>query len=138
ENYLKQKVMEKLDWHPSKIQKYCSSCISDLNAVSDIFLSNLKTATNWITKKVQVKMLLEYFLEEKNHDGLYTAMHFCNLLKVSAVESVRNSAGRALVNLIPHLPIEQRNDIAVELLRALELESYQFTKYIPNYLGQIL
>lgn len=138
ENYLKQKIMGKLNWDPATVQKYCSSCIRDLNEVSDIFLSNLKTATSWITKKVQVKMLLEYFLRGRNHDGLYTAMHFCNLLKVSAVESVRNSAGRALVNLIPHLPIEQRNDIAVELLRALELESYQVTKYIPNYLGQIL
>jgi len=138
ENYLKLKISRKLEWDDSLINNYYQLCLNDLSDISGIFLSNLKTATNWITKKVQVKMLLEYFLNHSNNDGLYTSMHYCNLLKVSAIESVRNSAGKALVDLIPHLPLEQRNDIAIELLRALELESYQFTKYIPNYLGQIL
>ncbi|GAI73302.1 unnamed protein product, partial [marine sediment metagenome] len=27
---------------------------------------------------------------------------------------------------------------AIELLRALEMEDYQFTKYIPYYLGQLI
>lgn len=138
ENYLKINIMKNLKWDDFEIQEYCDSCMENLEEVSHIFLSNLKTATNWITKKVQVKMTLENFLDGKNKDGLYTAMHYCNLLKVSSVESVRNSAGRALVHIMPHLPFEQRNDISVELLRALELESYQFTKYIPNYLGQVL
>ncbi|ABR47848.1 cytidylyltransferase [Alkaliphilus metalliredigens QYMF] len=108
------------------------------NKVPDIYLSNLKTATNWITKKTHVELLLRYSIESSSVSKFYTAMHFCNLLKVSAVESVRNRAGESLVNIFSHLPIEQRNDIAIDLLRALEIEGVQFTKFIPNYLGQII
>ncbi len=59
-------------------------------------------------------------------------------MKVSGIEDVRNLAGQTLVNLMPCLSFEQRNDIAIELLRALEMEDYQFTKYIPYYLGQLI
>ncbi len=138
ENYLKLKIYEKLSIDEKRVNHYNNLCQKDMEKLSDIFLSNLKTATSWVTKKVQVKMLTEYYLESGKTSGLYTAMHFCNLLKVSAIESVRNGAGKALIKLFPHLPIEQRNDIAIELLRALEIEGYQFTKYIPNYLGEIL
>ena len=65
-------------------------------------------------------------------------MHFCNLLKVSAVEKVRNYAGHTLLNIFEFLSLEERNEIAVELLRALEMQNYQFTKYIPDYLGQLI
>ncbi|WP_057976262.1 nicotinate-nicotinamide nucleotide adenylyltransferase [Caloramator mitchellensis] len=106
--------------------------------ISEISLSNLKTATNWILKKLQVELLFDFSLENIRTHGLYTAIHYCNILKVSAYESVRNKAGEMLVRLIPHLSMEQRNDIVVELLRALEIEGYQFTKYIPEYLGQII
>ncbi|KAB3531260.1 cytidyltransferase [Alkaliphilus pronyensis] len=138
ENYLKLKLAELLGFEDKMLYQYRQLMESSIENISDIFLSNLKTATNWVTKKVQVEMLLEYFLNYSKVDGLYTTMHFCNLLKVSAVEAVRNRAGNALVDIFPHLPIEQRNDIAIELLRALEIEGYQFTKYIPGYLGQIL
>ncbi len=43
-----------------------------------------------------------------------------------------------MVKLFPQLPMEQRNDVAIELLRALEIDGAQHTKYIPNYLGQII
>ncbi|MBM7614307.1 nucleotidyl transferase family protein [Alkaliphilus hydrothermalis] len=138
ENYLQLRISKSLSMDEEISQHYHQLCQKDMESISDLFLSNLKTATSWVTKKVQVKMLLEYFLENGNVTGLYTAMHFCNLLKVSAVESVRNGAGRALVKLFPHLPVEQRNDIAIELLRGLEIEGYQFTKYIPIYLGKVL
>ncbi|MFZ5966984.1 MAG: cytidyltransferase [Bacillota bacterium] len=104
--------------------------------VSDLFLSNLKTATNWSIKKIQVDVILEHVKEAPSNQGIHAAMHFCNLLKVSASESVRNRAGEALVAIAPYLTMEQRNDIAVELLRALEIEGYQFTKYIPDYFGR--
>ncbi len=41
------------------------------------------------------------------------------------------------MRLVPGLSLEQRNDV-VGLVRALELEGHQFTKYIPYYLGQII
>ena len=36
------------------------------------------------------------------------------------------------------MPLEQRNEIAVELGKGLEIGDYQFSKYIPNYLGVIM
>jgi len=106
--------------------------------ISDVFLSNLKTATHDIIKKYQIHMLLDYATQIKHSEAFYTAMHFSNLLKVSAFESVRNTAGAGLIRLIDELTFEQRNDIVIELLRALEMESYQFTRYIPEYLGKII
>ncbi|MDI6705852.1 MAG: cytidyltransferase [Bacillota bacterium] len=138
ENYLKLKLARTLGAEAQTIDKLESLCCEDRKKISDIFLSNLKTATHRATKKVQVELLLDYSLSKDEGNALYTAMHFCNLIKVSPVEDVRIAAGEALVKLTPHLSLEQRNDIAIELLRALEIEGYQFTKYIPYYLGQII
>jgi len=138
-NYLKLKISNKMLGEDHQItEKLKSLCNKDMMAKSSIFLSNLKSSTDWIAKKIQVDMLLDYYLKYHETDGLYTAIHFCNLLKVSALENVRNRTGRALVKIIPNLPVEQRNDVAIELLRALEIEGYRFTKYIPHYIGQII
>lgn len=83
--------------------------------------------------------MLQYFaLEKPEVNGLYTALHFCNLLKVSQFEAVRSHAGDALLSVMPKLPLQQRNDVTVELLRALEIEGSHFSEYIPGYLGQLL
>ena len=119
-----------------------SSCFKMLNLSSEnlenLYLSNLKTATPWIYKKIQIELILEYALNDLEKRGLYTAMHFCNILKVSEHETVRSTAGKSLIKLVPNLPIAQINDISIELLRSLEMEGYQFTKYIPKYLGEII
>lgn len=138
ENYLMLRIFQGFQWDKAIISHYQGLLTTDLSTISNIFLSNLKTATNWVSKKVQVQMLLAHYLEHKQGDGLYTAIHYCNLLKVSAIEGVRKEAGNSLITLFPHLPLEQRNDLAIELLRALEIEGYQFTKYIPGYLGIIV
>lgn len=138
ENFLKLKIAKLLNINPQLTKQYEELCHRDIEKVSDIFLNNLKTATDWIVKKNQIELLLEYAVESPKTGGFYTAMHFCNLLKVSAVESVRNRAGEALVKIIPLLSLEQRNDVAIELIRALEIEGFHFTKYIPAYLGKII
>lgn len=138
ENYLKLKIVKVLNPDVSIIDQFAKFCNNDIENISDIFLNNLKTATDWIVKKNQIELLLQFAINNPKSDGFYTAMHFCNLLKVSAVESVRNRAGEALVKIIPYLSLEQRNDVAVELLRALEIEGYHFTKYIPEYLGKVI
>ncbi|KXG77682.1 nicotinate-nicotinamide nucleotide adenylyltransferase [Thermotalea metallivorans] len=138
ENYKKLKLAEKLGVGKNQIEVLRKRNGMDRKKISDIFLSNLKTATHWIVKKAQVDFILDYTLEYEMGTGLHTAMHYCNLLKVSASQSVRRRAGEALIRIAPHLSLEQRNDIAVELLRALEIEGYQFTKYIPNYLGRLI
>jgi nicotinic acid mononucleotide adenylyltransferase len=113
-------------------------CKLDDNKVSEVFLSNLKTATDWIKKRNQICLLLQYTLENVEANGLHTAIHFCNLLKVSAVEKVRNIAGTAILELMPKLSLAERNEVAIELLRALEIEGNRFTEYIPHYIGQVI
>jgi nicotinic acid mononucleotide adenylyltransferase len=138
ENFLKYKIASALNLSSNAVEKYHSFTIKDIGKTSEIYLSNLKTAADSTAKKIQVELLLTHALNADSMNSLYTAMHFCNLIKVSSVEDVRITAGKALVALIPRLSLEQRNDIAIELLRALEIEGSQFTKYIPYYLGQII
>lgn len=137
ERYTRKLILERL--HVGDRIAYVENlCKYEEIDVSTLFLTNLKSATNDTNKKFQVKFLVDYAKTVDPTSIFYTAMHLCNLLKVSALESVRNTAGESLVELIDELSVEQRNDIVVELLRALEMESYQFTRYIPNYLGRIL
>lgn len=35
------------------------------------------------------------------------------------------------------MPLDQRNEIAVELTKGLEVGGYEFSKYIPEYLGEL-
>lgn len=118
---------------------YYSYHKSDMKKVQEIFLSNLKTATDWVRKREQIDLLLQYSLDNpETGSGLHTAIHFCNLLKVSAVESVRNTAGNAVLKLMPSLTPAERNEVAVELLRAMEIEGNKFTEYIPKFTGVII
>ncbi len=138
ENFLKLRISGLLNLDRTTIETYSNFSQRDKEKIADIFLSNLKTATHWVKKKIQVDLLLEHTLKNDIENVLHTAMHFCNLIKVSAAENVRNRAGEALVQIIPHLSPDQRNDVTIELLRALEIEGYQFSKYIPYYLGQLM
>lgn len=116
-----------------------SSCDIQLTqeAKSNIYLSNLKSATSKEIKATQIEMLYQHAMTSKE-EQFYLAMHCCNLLKVSEYEQVRNKAGQTLVLLYEALNSEQKNDIVVELVRALEIEGYGFTRYIPNFLGQLI
>ena len=138
ENYARLRLAELLDSDDLVIEHLKNICIEDLNYTSNIFLSNLKTATLDVAKRFQIELLMRNTLIYDYENAFYMAMHLCNLLKVSALESVRNTAGRMLLNIAPHLSFEQKNDIAVELIRSLEMESYTFTKYIPPYLGKVM
>lgn len=119
-------------------EKYKNWLNMDEIKLSEIFLSNLKTATEWVKKKHQVSLLLHYVVNNNIGNALHAAIHFCNLLKVSAVESVRHQAGSAILSIMPKLSPSERNEVAIELLRALEIEGHKFTEYIPKYLGQVL
>lgn len=132
------KLAEELKLPEERILTLKQAAGQDFAIVSELFLSNLKSATSEQVKMQQIDILYRYAIEEKAEQRFYTAMHLCNLLKVSAFETVRNYAGETLVRLNGHLSFEQRNDIVVELWKALEIERYQFTKYIPDYLGQVI
>ena len=107
----------------------------DEDTVSEIFLDNLKTATPWIVKVVNIRLLGDFSRGERTH-RLHLATHFSNLIKVSDQVTVRHRAGAALLAIAPLLTPEERNEVAVELSRGLEIGQQEFSKYIPGYLGR--
>ena len=107
----------------------------DEDTVADIFLDNLKTATPWIVKEINIRLLTD-FARAGGGQLLHIATHLSNLIKVSDRVTVRHSAGAALLEIAPLLSVDQRNEVAVELTRGLEIGQQEFSKYIPGYLGR--
>ena len=97
------------------------------DVVSDIFLENLKSATPWILKSVNIKLLADQVDHGKRDHLLHICAHFSNLIKVSEQVGVRHDAGRALLRLAHLLTTDQRNEIAVELLKGLEVGEYELS-----------
>lgn len=138
EDYLKYMLGKKIGISKDNQMILTKNYHQNEKKTSDIFLVNLKAATHWIEKKVNIDILYDQVIKDPFTKGLHTAMHLCNLLKVSATEIVRNYSGKTLLNIFSFLSVEERNDVAIELMRALEMESYQFTKFIPYYLGPLI
>ncbi|HAE43573.1 MAG TPA: cytidyltransferase [Clostridiales bacterium] len=136
--YLKFKISQHLKLKDSITTFYKNKLHDYSGDLSEIFLMNLKSAVPWIVKSTNVKYVEEFIHDISPISRLHTATHLCNLVKVSAVEYVRNQAGKALLSLAPLLSIDQRNDVAIELLRGLDIEGYEFSKYIPRYLGELM
>ncbi len=120
--------------HKESLQTLLSS---DPSVSSEIFLQNLKAATPWIIKIINLELLLDQITKEPGNQTLQVAAHLSNLVKVSERVAVRHRAGEALLSIIPMLSLAQRNEIAVELSKGLEIGEYEFSKYIPEYLGTL-
>ena len=110
--------------------------LDDPEAVSSVFLDNLKTATHWVLKAIGVEYLLYQAERTEGQNLLHIATHFSNLIKVSENVVVRRMAGESLLAMAPSLSRDRRNEIAVELSKALESGQSEISKYIPEYLGQ--
>jgi len=105
-------------------------------SVADIFVDNLKTATPWILKKANIELLTDQVAQGQRDNILHIAAHFSNLIKASETVVVRYSAAQALLTIAPYLSFDQRNEIAFELAKGLEVGQYEFSKYIPQCLGE--
>lgn len=105
-------------------------------AASELFLENLKVATPWMLKLTNIDFLLEV-AHHRSISMLQVATHLSNILKVGERISVRHQAGQGLVAIAPLLTPEERNELVIELTKGLEIGEYEFSKYIPAYLGQI-
>lgn len=110
----------------------------DERVVSDIFLDNLKAATPWTMKIVNISLLYDRIVRGISMPKLHVATHLSNLLKVSEQVSVRHYAGETLVKLASVLSWDQRNEVAIELTKGLEIGEFEFSKYIPRYLGEFV
>nr|MBQ6241281.1 cytidyltransferase-related domain protein [Lachnospiraceae bacterium] len=102
----------------------------------EIFLDNLKTATPWVNKVVGIEILKDRAVRLIPDNILHICTHFSNLIKVSERVVVRHAAGDALLEVLPLLRREQRNEVVVELGKGIELGQYAVSKYIPDYLGR--
>ena len=130
--FLKGRLLRALGWDDS-LQ---TTATQGEAVISDIFLDNLKTATPWVIKAVNIKLLLDRINRGDHSRLLHIAAHFSNLIKVSERVVVRHDAGAALLKVAPLLSRDQRNEIAVELAKGLEVGEYEFSKYIPAYLAE--
>lgn len=105
---------------------------------SRLMRDNLKTATHWVTKTANISFLLNFILNDADDGSIfYLASHLSNLLKVSEKVTVRKLAGKSLVKAASKLPAEKINELVIELAYGLEIGDYQFSKYIPEYLGAL-
>ncbi|WP_312813613.1 cytidyltransferase [Sedimentibacter sp.] len=137
-NYLKYKISTNLNMPQEIINQYSILITSSRYKSSDLFLNNLKTATPWNVKTISIDYIMDFIKDKNEVTLLQTATHLANLVKVSAKESVRNKAGNSLVELGSFLTVDQRNEIAIELIKGLEIDEIQYAKYIPEYLGRFV
>ena len=108
------------------------------SVLSAMFLDDLKFQTSWTRKVENIRYMMELSEEADRNVILHIAAHFVNLIKVSETVTVRREAGAALLKLIRIMPYDQRNEIMVELYNGLEIEDYQFSRLIPNFLGRVI
>ena len=106
--------------------------------INEAFMQNLKAATPWIAKLVNIHFLFYVTAAGRNTQPLHTTTHLVNLITGSECGDVRHLAGRTLVDMMDYLSLEQRNEVAMELLKGLELGESEYTKNIPKYLGGML
>ena len=112
--------------------------LDESETISNVFLDNLKTATPWVLKAVGVEYLLNQAQHNAGANLLHIATHFSNLIKVSENIVVRRMAGAALLTIAPMLTPDRRNEVAVELSKALETGQAEIAQYIPEYLGRFV
>lgn len=109
------------------------------NATPAILRENLKVGTPWVVKIVNIDFLLDHVVNmELNSQKFHLATHLSNLVKVSERVTVRHNAGRGLIKIVNMLPMEQINELVIELTKGLEIGEYQFSKYIPEFLGEMV
>ncbi|MBQ0078787.1 MAG: hypothetical protein KBS66_02700 [Eubacterium sp.] len=143
-NYMKAKIcgnlgnLKKESHYKQLIHKGSKLVNTADDNVSWVVRENLKVKTPWVVKAANIDFLLEYANSARGSNRLYhMATHFSNLIKVSEIVTVRRRAGASLIAIADRLPIEQVNEIVIELTKGLEIGEYQFSKYIPEFLGQL-
>lgn len=103
-----------------------------------LFLDNLKTGTHWIIKVSNMETMIRHLERSDKAAVMHLGTHLANVLKVSDNPFVRRTAGEALLQVAEKMTYTQRNEIVVELFNGLELGDLRISKYVPEYLGEII
>ena len=107
--------------------------------LSSLFLDDLKLHIPWAVKAANISVLKQTASCHSGHGTLMQiATHFSNMIKVSETVTVRKAAGEALLEIVKKMSPDQINELVIELFNGLEIEDYQFSGYIPEYLGVVL
>ncbi len=120
-----------------KITRGERGLVPEAGKTVDIFRENLKFNTPWILKSHNIDVILSR-VGDNDSMKLQFATHLSNLLKVCDTVTVRHKAGRALLKIAPSLSSDQINEIVIELTKGLEIGEYEYSKYIPQYLGNMV
>lgn len=135
--FLKYKIKKRLGLFDEAMERYEKLLYQREETTSDIFLESLKVDTPWVIKAVNIEFLLDSVKLGHVDEVLHVATHLSNLIKVSERITVRHAAGQGLLQIVHLLTMDQRNELVMELTRGLEIGEYQFSKYIPQYLGAL-
>lgn len=107
--------------------------------LGNMFLDDLKAGTPWVVKVANIEIMIHNIRVTGDKSNiLHVGTHLANLVKVSETVIVRKAAGSGLLSIVDRMPLEQRNELTVELFNGLEIGDYQYSKYIPDYLGIIM
>lgn len=107
--------------------------------LSSLFLDDLKFHITWAIKAANISILRQTAASVSGHGTLMQiATHYSNMIKVSETVTVRKAAGEALLEIVKKMSPDQVNELVIELFKGLEIEDYQFSGYIPDYLGAVM
>lgn len=104
--------------------------------VSSLFLENQQIDTPWIFKRVNLEILKECCMKDRK-EMFQLAAHLVNMLQNTDRIVIKHHSGNELTELVWHLSDAEKYEIAMELVRGLEIGEYSISKYIPEYLGKI-
>ncbi len=106
--------------------------------ITHLYMENQRSEVPWIYKFMNLEILKKRQGVEKSREQLYQyASHLLHMLQFSGQIVNRLQAGDNLLAIVPLLSKAQCHEIVLELIRALEIEEYAVSKYIPPCLGQM-
>lgn len=111
-----------------------------IEKLSSMFLDDLKANTPWTVKVTNIHYMLDEVVAGNIDSNrlLHVATHLANLIKVSETVTARRTAGDALLQILEYMSTDQINELLIELHNGLEIDDYQFSRFIPNYLGIVM
>lgn len=105
---------------------------------TSLYLENQRMEVPWIYKFINMEILKKRQGVEDSPEQLYQyASHLLHMLQFSRQIVNRMQAGDNLLAIVPFLSKTQCHEIVLELIRALEIEEYAVSKYIPPCLGRM-
>lgn len=138
DHYLRDSVREHTELRRRHLLGLTSDDLTD-DELSTMFLDNLKANVYWTRKVANIRYMIRAVNDDAGKNRiLHIATHFANLIKNSETVTVRKTAARALQQIVSRLTVDQVNELMIEVFNGLEIEDYQFTRFLPDVLGYIV